>query len=134
MRLSCTWAVFTQVVAYTMTTAAGMTDQGSDKSTEAEYLATFIENGKNAPDVTDKLTDFPLFVVPDSLRNNVVLEGGHHRREANSIILKELAASKNITLEDTFAETWFGRDMKLSEVKIEPVCMSRLFKRSPKRR
>jgi hypothetical protein len=111
-----------------------MTDQGSDKSTEAEYLAIFIKNGKNAPNITNKLTDFPLFMVPDSLRNNVILEGGYHRREANSIILKELAASKNITLKDTFAKTWFGRDIKLSEVKIEPVYISRLFKRSPKRR
>ena len=73
-------------------------------------------------------------MVPDSLRNNVILKGGYYRREANSIILKELVANKNITLKDTFTKTWFGRNIKLSEVKIEPVCISRLFKRSPKRR
>ena len=73
-------------------------------------------------------------MVPDSLRNNVILKGGYYRREANSIILKELVANKNITLKDTFAKTWFSRNIKLSEVKIEPVYISRLFKRSPKQR
>ena len=113
MKISVTWSVFKSLVEYSLTLQTNPV---------GGTFSSFIEEGRKVPAVTDSLRSFPIFGVPASLANQVTMEAGHHRAEANKNEVNRVCTLKKIGLASTFFEKWTSRDAEINDVKLEKVC------------